>query len=216
MYTGIVQELGQILTIHKCDFGNRISIQCSHKFILDIIIGASVSINGTCVTVVEFNTTTALDKKLSSEHTCFTVEVSQATLDITNLNELEINSLVNMERSAKIGDENGGHQIAGHVIGKGKVKELREVPQGLLRVEIPQQIIKYIFDKGFIALNGMSVTVADIDIEKSIVSINLIPQTLKMTNILTYKANDYLNIEIDQMTKTIVDTINSINYLKER
>lgn len=202
MYTGIVQGLEKIIDIQKGDGFISLVLSNHQQFFNDVFIGASVSINGTCLTV------TKIDNTANQVH----FDVSNLTLDLTTLKFLKVGDDVNIERSAKVGAENGGHNLYGHIEGTAKVNSLERHGETLhIDLEIPDGNIKYFFLKGFIGLNGCSLTVNRVDREKNEISIDLIPETLRLTTWKNIQVNDQVNYEIDQMTRTLVDTLENIH-----
>lgn len=205
MYTGIVQGLEKIIDIHQGKGFITLVISNQHQFFNDVFIGASVAVNGTCLTV------TKIDLEANQVH----FDVSNLTLDLTTLKFLKIGDEVNIERSAKVGAENGGHNLYGHIEGTATIKNLEQRGETLhLDLEIPNGNIKYFFLKGFIGLNGCSLTVNRVDREKNEISIDLIPETLRLTTWKNIQVNDQVNYEIDQMTRTLVDTLENIHQHK--
>ncbi|WP_445660523.1 riboflavin synthase subunit alpha [Acinetobacter sp. F16] len=202
MYTGIVQGLEKIIEIKKGDGFITIVVSNQHHFFADVFIGASVAINGTCLTV------TTIDAALNQIH----FDISDVTLALTTLKNLKVGDAVNIERSAKVGAENGGHNLYGHIEGTAIVKALEQRGETFhIDLQIPGSNIKYFFLKGFIGLNGCSLTVNRVDREASEISIDLIPETLRLTTWKDAKVGDEVNYEIDQMTRTLVDTLENIH-----
>jgi riboflavin synthase len=202
MYTGIVQGLEKILEIRQGDGFITLVISNDHNFFHDVFIGASVAINGTCLTA------THIDLAANQVH----FDVSNLTLSLTTLGQLHTGDEVNIERSAKVGAENGGHNLYGHIEGTATVKQLSRTGETVhIDIEIPQGNIKYFFLKGFIGLNGCSLTVNRVDRDASEISIDLIPETLRLTTWKDVKAGDAINYEIDQTTRTLVDTLENIH-----
>ncbi len=202
MYTGIVQGLEKILEIRQGDGFITLVISNDHDFFHDVFIGASVAINGTCLTA------THIDLAANQVH----FDVSNLTLSLTTLGQLNTGDEVNIERSAKVGAENGGHNLYGHIEGTATVKQLSRTGETVhIDIEIPQGNIKYFFLKGFIGLNGCSLTVNRVDRDASEISIDLIPETLRLTTWKDVKAGDAINYEIDQTTRTLVDTLENIH-----
>lgn len=202
MYTGIVQGLEKILDIRQGDGFMTLVISNDHDFFHDVFIGASVAINGTCLTA------THIDLGANQVH----FDVSHLTLSLTTLGSLKAGDKVNIERSAKVGAENGGHNLYGHIEGTAQVKNLSRSGETLhIDLHIPNGNIKYFFLKGFIGLNGCSLTVNRVDREAEEISIDLIPETLRLTTWKDVKAGDAVNYEIDQMTRTLVDTLENIH-----
>ncbi|MEZ2902577.1 riboflavin synthase subunit alpha [Acinetobacter terrestris] len=202
MYTGIVQGLEKIIEIKKGDGFITIVVSNQQHFFADVFIGASVAINGVCLTV------TTIDAALNQIH----FDISDVTLALTSLKNLKTGDAVNIERSAKVGAENGGHNLYGHIEGTAIVKALEQRGETFhIDLHIPNGNIKYFFLKGFIGLNGCSLTINRVDRETSEISIDLIPETLRLTTWKDVKVGDEVNYEIDQMTRTMVDTLENIH-----
>ncbi|OTA18439.1 riboflavin synthase subunit alpha [Xenorhabdus vietnamensis] len=196
MYTGIVQGKERVLSLNKNNGFSTLEISNNNRFLDDVTVGASVAIDGTCLTVTKF-----------SEDSVY-FDISDFTTDTTTLKFLSINDEVNIERSHQMHKENGGHSLYGHVEGIAEVMEFNAIGETYrLVIRIPQDNIKYFFLKGFIGLHGCSLTINDIDEENKTIALNLIPETLRMTNLSNIKVGDFLNYEIDQTTRTIVDTL---------
>ena len=202
MYTGIVQGLEKILEIRQGHGFITLVVSNEHNFFHDVFIGASVAINGTCLTA------THIDLDANQVH----FDVSDLTLSLTTLKSLQAEDEVNIERSAKVGAENGGHNLYGHIEGTAVVKNLSRTGDTLhIDIGIPDNNIKYFFLKGFIGLNGCSLTVNRVDRETSEISIDLIPETLRLTTWKNIQIGDTVNYEIDQTTRTLVDTLENIH-----
>lgn len=202
MYTGIVLGTEKIHRIEKHQGYTTIFVENRQNFLDDVFIGASVAIDGTCLTVTGMN----------EEKTLVSFDISDLTLSLTTLGHLKENSLVNVERSFKVGMENGGHNIYGHIEGMAQIKNIVENGKTLhLDIEIPNEKIKYFFLKGFIGLHGCSLTVNNVNKTQNQISVDLIPETIRLTNFSDLKVGDLLNFEIDQTTRTLVDTLESIH-----
>ena len=191
MFTGIVQEIGEIKECNKTSSGKSIEIYTTSSFTENLQEGASVSVNGVCLTVV------------SSNNKSMIFDVIKETLRITNLDDIKIGSMVNLERSLKYGDEVGGHLLSGHVSCKGKSQLIKNDGEVELRVECPKEWIDYVLLKGYVAINGASLTVAKK--ERDSFSVYLIPETLGATNLSQYSEESFLNIEIDQSTYSSIN-----------
>jgi riboflavin synthase len=186
MFTGIVQEIGEIKECNKTSPGKSIEIYATSSFTENLQKGASVSVNGVCLTVV------------SSNNKSMIFDVIKETLRITNLDDVKIGSMVNLERSLKYGDEVGGHILSGHVSCKGKSQLIRNDGEVELRVKCPKEWIDFILLKGYVAINGASLTV--VKKERDSFSVYLIPETLGATNLSQHPEESFLNIEVDQST----------------
>ena len=205
MYTGIVQGLEKVVEIRKGNGFVTIIVSDQQGFFADVFIGASVAVNGVCLTV------TTIDREQQQIH----FDISNVTLELTTLKSLKVGDEVNIERSAKVGTENGGHNLYGHIEGTAQVTQIERRGETLhIDLQIPAGNIKYFFLKGFIGLNGCSLTVNRVDRVKSEISIDLIPETLRLTTWKSVQVGDEVNYEIDQMTRTLVDTLENIHLAK--
>lgn len=202
MYTGIIQGLEKVVDICQGNGFITIIVSNENQFFQDVFIGASVAINGVCLTV------TTIDQKLNQIY----FDISNVTLALTTLKSLQVGDEVNVERSAKVGAENGGHNLYGHIEGTAIIKNLEHRGETYhIDIQIPDGNIKYFFLKGFIGLNGCSLTVNRVDRANSEISIDLIPETLRLTTWKNAKVGDEVNYEIDQTTRTLVDTLENIH-----
>ncbi len=199
MFTGIVQSQADVISLITKNNICQLKISLESSFILGLSTGASVAINGVCLTTVEYG---QLDD--SNAYICF--DIIDETLRVSNLSALTLSSSVNVERSLKVGDEIGGHMVSGHVHCQGKLvdKKMNEA-NCTLYVQCEQQWLKYILSKGFITVNGTSLTVGEV--KKDRFGIHLIPETLNRTNLGQLALEQYVNLEFDQQTITIVNTI---------
>ena len=185
MFTGIVEELGEVKAIG----GGKIII-AADKILADSQIGDSIAVNGVCLTVVE-NT--------GKE---FSADVMPETLRRTSLAELKKGSVVNLERALTLSSRLGGHVVLGHVDGVGKIISLtREKNAVLMKIKAAAEILHYIVEKGSVALDGISLTVAEVT--SSDFTVSLIPHSLEVTNLHTKKAGSLINIENDLMGKYV-------------
>lgn len=196
MFSGIVQEFSKKTEVKPKDYGINLSVRVTKKFTKGLKKGDSVAVNGVCLTVKKFNSDT------------INFDVIHESLKLTNLKSLNSELPLNLERSLKMGDEIGGHLVSGHVHSKGKILDFKKSKETLLKIELPKSIKGYILKKGYVALNGISLTVVNVD-SKSF-SVSLIPETLENTNLKFLKKGDLLNIEADQQTVTIVETIKKL------
>lgn len=192
MFTGIVQGLGAVQSIELNEAVWTLTLVLPNTEGLQR--GASVAINGVCLTATDIDGSTV----------CF--DVIPETLARSNLSVLEVGSTVNVERSLKMGDELGGHLLSGHVMGMGSIVSQTVVGEGMdLVVEAPTTMMKYIHEKGYIGLNGASLTIGEVKGQHF--AIHLIPETLALTTFGTCRQGDSINIEIDSMTQTVVATV---------
>ena len=202
MFTGIVQGTAPIYSItEKANFRTQV-VKLLPEMRKDLEIGASVANNGVCLTVTEIN------------GDLVSFDLMQETLRITNLGLLKVGDNVNIERAMQMGTEIGGHLLSGHVYGTAKISNIiasennRQIWFELLSADV----MKYILTKGFVAVDGISLTIGEV--KGTQFSVNLIPETLQRTLMGQRKVGDIVNIEIDPQTQAIVDTVE--NYLKAR
>lgn len=202
MYTGIVQGLEKIVNIQQGDNFTTLYISNENNFFSDVFIGASVAIEGVCLTATSFDTVLNM----------VSFDVAEVSNTLTTLKFLKIGDEVNVERSIKAGMENGGHNLYGHIEGMATIKDVVHKGETVhIDIIIPDDNIKYFFKKGFIGLQGCSLTVNRVDRSSNEISVDLIPETLRLTTFKHVKIGDKLNYEIDQMTRTMVDTLESIH-----
>ena len=195
MFTGIVQGRGTIASIEKGDAVWTFAINLPNTE--GLARGASVAVNGVCLTATE----------MDGDRVLF--DVIQETLERTNLGHLSTGDEVNVERSLKMGDELGGHLLSGHIMGTGEITARTEVGEGVdMVISAPSTMMNYIHEKGYIGLNGASLTIGEV-VEDEF-NIHLIPETLRLTTFGSIQKGDLINIEIDAMTQTIVATVERI------
>ena len=195
MFTGIVQGIAPIHSvIEKINFKTHV-IKMPQELLTDLEIGASVAHNGVCLTV------TKIDKDLVS------FDLMTETLRVTNLGSLREGDYVNIERAMRMGTEIGGHILSGHIYCTAKVAQIIPSENNLqIRFELPQtDVMKYILHKGFIAVDGISLTVGEVKGRQF--SVNLIPEILQRTLIGQRRVGDLVNIEIDPQTQAVVDAV---------
>jgi riboflavin synthase len=197
MFTGIVSGQGIIHKIkNNVDYAS-ITIKAPAGFSKNLKRGASVAVNGVCLTA----------KKGATDLLEF--DVITETLEKTNFKLLSKGNKVNLERSMKADTEIGGHLVSGHIHGVGIIKSINDRGQTKdLRIQPPASLMEYLFYKGYVGLNGCSLTIGKVF--KSSFNIHLIPETIKVTNFQNMKKGDLINIEIDQTTINTVETIKKI------
>ena len=197
MFTGIVSGKGNLKKIVKCEDYISLIIQAPKGFAKNLSKGASVSVNGVCLTV----------KKGRTDLLEF--DVIEETLKKTNLKNISRLSKLNLERSMTANTEIGGHLVSGHIHGTGEVLKVinRKKTKDLL-IKIPSQLREYFFFKGYVALNGCSLTIGKV--LKSSFYIHLIPETVSITNFKEIKKGDLINIEVEQTTINTVETVKRV------
>ena len=197
MFTGIVQGLAQVAGITDQPGLRSFELAFAPGFDAGLEIGASVACDGVCLTV------TALP---APGRACF--DVMQQSLGLTTLGALTESSQLNVERAARDGAEIGGHPLSGHVDCQGTLLSVRQPPNNhVLRIGVPASHMRYVFAKGYIAINGASLTVAEANRAERWFEVWLIPETLRMTSFGAKREGDALNIEIERGTQVVVDTV---------
>jgi len=199
MFTGIVQGIASIQSIQTGKDFKTFTIQFPEESLLGLKKGASIAINGTCLTVTQ----SEIDRDVA------TFDVIQETLSVTNLNALHTDDPVNFERAAKFGDEIGGHLMSGHIQSSVKISRVIQSKDNYsIYFETPQEYQRYLFPKGFAGLNGCSLTLGEVNNKEF--SVNLIPETLEMTTFKDSIEGERVNLEIDSQTQSIVDTVTRV------
>jgi len=199
MYTGIVQGKFPIQRVEKKTGLHSLFIQLPNLLTVDLTIGASVAMDGVCLTVAGWDGET------------IQFDVMQETLSLTTLGKLEAGSFVNIERSAKAGVEIGGHLVSGHIDTKAKIVSIQQPENNfVIRFKVEKKWMRYIFSKGFLSINGCSLTVVNADKSTGEFEVWLIPETLKLTTFGEKKVGDEINIEVERQTQVIVDTITDL------
>lgn len=199
MYTGIVQGTFTVTQLQRLPGLISVTVQLNSELLEDLLIGASVAVDGVCLSVTH----------IEGEQVRF--DIMQQTLDVTTLADLCIGHSVNIERSAKQGVEVGGHILSGHIDSTALVVAIEEPENNrFVTYQLPAPLMKYVFEKGFIAINGCSLTVAKVDRAQHSFTVCYIPETLRVTTHGDKHVGDKVNIEIDRQTQTIVDTVERV------
>tara|TARA_Y100000588_G_scaffold67737_1_gene68725 strand:- start:154 stop:765 length:612 start_codon:yes stop_codon:yes gene_type:complete len=202
MFTGIVQGTAKVVHIDKKDRFQTHVLVLEGALNEGLEIGASVAHNGCCLTVTKI------------EGTQISFDLMQATLALTNLGELEEGDSVNIERAAKFGDEIGGHSMSGHISLMAEISEVIDTPNNrTIWFTLPQESMKYVLAKGYIGLDGCSLTIGEVD--DSRFSVHLIPETLERTLFGRRQAGEKINVEFDPQTQAIVDTVERVLAAKQ-
>ena len=203
MFTGIVQGIATVQTINTRKNFKTYSIQFPQDSLLAITKGASIAINGTCLTITQADISNSLA----------TFDVIEETLAVTNLSQLSVGDKVNFERAAKFGDEIGGHLMSGHIHTTAIISRITQTQDNYsIYFKTPSEFKKYLFPKGFVGLNGCSLTLGEVNSDEF--SVHLIPETLEMTTFKLKNLGEPVNLEIDSHTQSIVDTV--VQVLKEQ
>ena len=188
MFTGIIEELGRVRTLELKPASARLVVECS-SMPQDATVGASISVNGACLTVVA----------LAADH--FAADLAPETLNRTNLGALTAGSAVNLERPLRANARLDGHFVLGHVDATAEIVELRLLGENnwWLTIRAPIALTRYIVEKGSLAVDGISLTVAAID--EDLVAFTIIPHTYSHTTLHRYSAGDRVNLEVDVLAK---------------
>jgi riboflavin synthase len=189
MFTGIIEEMGTVKALRRSAGAARLDLTAA-KVLLDTAIGDSICVNGVCLTVVEMG------------RAAFSADVAVETLRVTNLGELAVGAKVNLERALQLSARIGGHLVSGHVDAVGRIREKREEGNGWRIVfTAPASVLRYVIRKGSVAIDGVSLTIADVDPRGF--SIAMIPHTAKLTTLGFKSAGDSVNLEADIVGKYV-------------
>jgi riboflavin synthase len=203
MFTGIVQAVATVTDITDRPGLRTFTLDFPEGFLADQTIGASVACDGCCLTVTEHLSPTRA-----------TFDVMQQSLNLTTLGGVAVGSRLNVERAARDGVEIGGHPLSGHVDFQATIASVRQPENNhVIRIQVPAPWMRYVFAKGYIAINGASLTVAEADRHANgsgWFEVWLIPETLRQTTFGAKQPGDALNIEIERQTQVIVDTVTDV------
>ena len=206
MFSGIVEGTGIITDIEERSEHIHWKVQLPKGSEEGLEIGASVSLDGVCLTATNI------------EDRIIGFDLIQETLQRTTLNERKIGDTVNIERALRYGEEVGGHLVSGHILATGRIVDITNPMQQSgentddtadIQISIPNSLIDYIFEKGYIAIDGISLTIGKVD-ESAGFYLHIIPETLRRTTLGTKSVGDSVNIEIDSMTQAVVDTVKRV------
>lgn len=198
MFTGIVQGMGQLIHIHQPspDFRSH-TVALPENMTHNLQLGASIANNGCCLTIT----------KINGNQVSF--DLMAETLAKTNLGQLKIGDNINLERAACFGDEIGGHVMSGHISTQTQIIKIdRSNHNCRIYFRLPEDLAAYILPKGFIGLDGCSLTIGDVS--NDTFNVHLIPETLQRTLFGTRKVGDWVNLEIDAQTQAIVETVQRV------
>lgn len=202
MFTGIVQGMAKVVAVRELEAFRVHVIELPPVMREGLELGASVAHNGVCLTV------TAIEGDRVS------FDLMRETLRLTNLGAIQPGECVNIERAARFGDEIGGHSMSGHIIAMAEVASIEEAPNNRrLWFTLPKRLGRFVFEKGYIGVDGVSLTIGDVrQAESSNIefSVNLIPETLSRTTLQDRAPGDFVNIEIDPQTQVIVETVERV------
>ena len=191
MFTGLIAELGRITAVEKGESSAVFTI-AAPQLVSQIALGDSVTVNGVCLTAT------------SITGDAFTADVMVQTLAVTSLSQLSVGSPVNLELAALLNTRMGGHMVQGHVDGVATVVGLTPGEKwAQFEITVPEKLAKYIVNQGSICLDGVSLTVGEINDSNNVVTVWLIPETLERTNLSTKKSGDLINVEVDVLAKYV-------------
>jgi riboflavin synthase len=197
MFTGIVQGTAEVIACRRHEGFMQLELKLPPARADALETGASIAVNGTCLTVTSFQ----------GCHISF--DLIDTTLELTNLGELKPGDRVNFERAARIGDEIGGHLMSGHILCCARISRIESTEHNHhIHFETPKAAAPYLLPKGFVGLNGCSLTLAEVDCQRGEFGISLIPETLSQTTFGSLQPGARVNLEVDPQTQAIVDTVN--------
>ena len=197
MFTGLIQSIGKVHSLKRQ--GDSAKLQISSSLVNeDLQLGESIAVNGACLTVIAWN------------NSSFTVDVSPETLNCTTLGQFRANSPVNLERAMRLSDRLGGHLVSGHIDCVATVRR-RHQDQNAIRFDfaVPQEALRYLVEKGSVAVDGISLTVNRV--EKDMFSVAVIPHSLEMTTLKDCREGSQVNIETDLLGRYVERLLQSKN-----
>ncbi|CAM4257296.1 riboflavin synthase [Lacicoccus alkaliphilus] len=190
MFTGLIEEKGRMEEIRSSEEDTEMKI--THMTLDDIKEGDSIAVNGACLTAYDISPGS------------FKVTMINETKRITSLDGIQAGDAVNLERAVRLSDRLGGHLVSGHVDGTGEVTSLTHDGNALvMKVECPKRLMKYMTDQGSVTIDGTSLTLFEVDRGSSVITLNLIPETLERTILSDKVIGDKVNIEADQIVKYV-------------
>jgi riboflavin synthase len=203
LFTGIVQDVGEVRSIEARGGDVRLSIACHHLDLARVQVGDSICVQGCCLTVTE------------RPGQAFAADVSRETLSLTTLGDLVAGSPVNLEPALRAGDPLGGHLVSGHVDGVARVVAASGDARSLrLRIAVPTALARYIARKGSVAVDGVSLTVNEV--EDAVFGVNIIPHTLSVTTLGKLTVGSRINLEVDQVARYLERMLSASPTLLQR
>ena len=191
MFTGLVEALGKVSSVEKSAESAVFTFN-SVPFADQLQVGDSVSVNGTCLTVI------------NHDGDSFSVDVMTQTLKLTSLQTLQTGDAVNLERAALVSSRLGGHIVQGHIDGTGSIALLQPGEKWLqMDINFPSELMKYVVPQGSICIDGVSLTVGSVADDLNLITVWLIPETLAKTNLSAKQLGDLVNIEVDVLAKYV-------------
>jgi len=191
MFTGIIEEVGKVTAIQQQGEKRRLTVSCT-KLLSELKEGDSMAVSGVCLTAVDLS------------NNSFTADLAQETWKRTSFSRIHEGALVNLELPMRANGRFDGHVVQGHVDGTGRFVSLANIPGGsdfLLTIQVPSELMRYIVEKGSLAIEGISLTVAAVDGVE--VQVAIIPHTAEMTNLGSLKPGDPVNLEVDVIAKYV-------------
>lgn len=196
MFTGIITAVGRVASLTSQPGMRSLTLEFPPGFVRGLVRGASVAVDGVCLTATAVH------------HDAADFDAIEESLAVTTLSNLQVGQQVNLERAARDGSEIGGHPLSGHVDCTATVAQVRTpVNNHVLRIAVPARWMRYLFVKGYVAIDGASLTIAQIDRDASWLEVWLVPETLRATTLGAKRAGDMVNLEIDRGVQVIVDTL---------
>lgn len=195
MFTGLIKSIGTVKQVNQNASGVEITVY-DPTIAQDVSIDDSVSINGACQTVISFTENT------------FTVQAVSTTLEKTNFSTMKVGTYVNLELALRLSDRLGGHIVQGHVNGVGTIEGWQKIGMNYeLNFNVPKELLKYIVKEGSITLNGVSLTISELNYDKRLAQVSIIPHTWENTIFKFSRPQDSINIEVDVLAKYIENLI---------
>ena len=201
MFTGIVEGKAELSSVKQFDGFTRWVIDLPPMYGENLEIGASVALDGVCLTVVEI------------DGDAVSFDLIQETLERSTLCLRKVGDWLNMERALRYGDEVGGHLVSGHVMAVGKIKRMDVLEQGIngsktmdIEIHVPPEVSEYVFEKGYIAIDGISLTVGKTH-DSGGFDLHIIPETIRRTTLAGKEVGSTVNVEIESSTQAVVDTV---------
>lgn len=199
MFTGIVQGMATLQSRLDKEGFVTLEVRFPKGQLEGVAIGASIALSGTCLTVTSFEGDTA------------TFDVIDETLRLTTLGALQVGEPINYERAATYGSEIGGHMLSGHIMGTAVVVDRAESENNTaLTFTVDESLLQYILPKGYVALDGASLTIGAVDTEAKTFRVHLIPETLRVTTFGQRAVGERINVEVDAITQATVETVRRV------